>query len=173
MLKSKYQELAQHLKKTREVEQRYLHEGKELMQMIQKQQAEIEQGELFPTGIDNEVTRLRTELLKYSNELSACNERIYQLDFKLEGLNEEKRLLEKEFQRLPKKEEIDKKIKDYTQETEELKVDIAQRLHECRSLKEEHSTRTEQSTLISNELEKLESDEQKLKVKIHCCLYSV
>lgn len=167
MLKSKYQELVKHLKTTREVESKYIHEGKELMQLIQKQQANIEQGELFPTGTDNEVTRLRAELLKHSNELSACNERIYQLDFKLEGLNEEKRLLEKEFQRLPKKEEIDRKIKDYTQEIEELKVDIAQRLHECKSLKEEHSTRQGQATIISSELEKLENDEQKLKVLLY------
>ena len=134
------------------------------MQIIQKQQADIEQGELFPTGTDNEVSRLRSDLLKHSNELAACNERIYQLDFKLEGLNEEKRLLEKEFQRLPKKEEIDKKIKDYTQEIEELKLDIAQRSHECRSLKDEHHSRKENIVIIGNDVEKIEKEEQQLKV---------
>lgn len=102
-LKSKYQDLVHQLKITRETESKYLHEGKELMQLVQKQQSEIEQGELFPLGTDNEVSRLRADLLKHSNELSACNERIYQLDFNLEGLNEEKRLLEREIERLPKK----------------------------------------------------------------------
>jgi len=164
--KSKYQDLLQQLKLTRETESKCLHEGKELMQLVQKQQSDIEQGELFPAGVDNEANRLRADLLKSSNELAACNERIYQLDFNMNVLKEEKRLLENEFERLPKKEEIDKKIKDYTQEIEELRLDIAQRLHECKSLKDEQGTRNEQAELIHGDLEKLESDEQKLKDKL-------
>ena len=155
------------MKVTRDTESQYLHEGKELMQLVQKQQSEIEQGELFPAGVDNDVSRLRTDLLKYGNELAACNERIYQLDFNLDGLREEKRLLEKEFEKLPKKEEIDKKVKDYSQEIEELKLDIAQRLHECKTLKDERTSRQEQTGTIKNELEELEREEQQLKV----CLF--
>jgi len=169
-LKSKYQDLLKQLKVTRDTESQYLHEGKELMQLVQKQQSEIEQGELFPAGVDNDVSRLRTDLLKYGNELAACNERIYQLDYNLDGLREEKRLLEKEFEKLPKKEEIDKKVKDYSQEIEELKLDIAQRLHECKTLKDERTSRQEQTGTIKDELEELEREEQQLKdglVKIY------
>ena len=166
-LKSKYQDLLKQLKVTRETESIYLHEGKELLQLVQNQQSEIEQGELFPAGVDNDVSRLRIDLLKYGNELAACNERIYQLDFNLDGLREEKRLLEKEFEKCPKKEEVDKKVKDYTQEIEELKLDIAQRLHECKTLKDEKSSQQEQTGTIRNEIRELEREEKLLKV----CIY--
>ena len=168
-LKSKYQDLLKQLKFTRETESKYLHEGKELLQLVQKQESEIEQGELFPAGVDNDASRLRTDLLKYSNELAACNERIYQLDFTLDGLKEEKRLLEYEFEKLPKKEEVDKKVKDYTQEIDELKLDIAQRLHECKTLKDERSSRKEQTGTIRVELQELDREEQQLKVYSFLC----
>jgi len=163
-LKSKYQDLLQQLKLTRETESTFLHEGKELMQLVQKQQSEIEQGELFPAGVDNDVSRLRGDLLKHGNELAACNERIYQIEFNVEGLREEKRLLEKEIERLPKKEEIDKKVKEYAQEIEELKLDIAQRFHECKSLREEQTMRKEQAELIKKDIQVFEIEEQQLKV---------
>lgn len=134
------------------------------MQLVQNQQSEIEQGELFPAGIDNEVSRLRTDLLKYGNELAACNERIYQLDFNLNGLRQEKELLKTECEKFPKKEEIDKQVEIHTQEIEELNMDIAQRLHEYKTLKNEKSSREEQIAVIKNELDEFEKEEQRLKV---------
>ena len=153
------------LKNTRQVESKYLHKGKELMQIVLKQQAEIEQSELFPSGEDKDVHRLRAELLKHGNELSAGNERIYQLEFKLDGLSEEKRLLEKEFSRLPKKEEVEKQMKDYSQEIEDLKVEIAQRTHEGKNLKGEFVSQGEQVHALFKEVETLERNEQALKVR--------
>jgi len=169
-LKSKYQQLLDYLKVTREAESRYLVEGKELLQLTQKQYENIEEGELFPTGEDNSVNRLRTELLKHGNELAACNERIYQMEFNLDSLQEEKHLLEKEFQRLPKKEEIEKQKKDNSKDIEDLKLEVAQRVHEIKSLTDESLTRDEQFNGFLKELEQLEKEEQFLKeemVKIH------
>ena len=134
------------------------------MQAVLKQQAEIEQSNLFPSTEDKEVNRLRVELLKHGNELAAGNERIYQLEFKLDGLTEEKQLLEREFSRLPKKEEIDKHMKDCAQEIEDLKVEIAQRTHECKNLKDEFTSRNEQVSAFRQDFEELEREEQMLKV---------
>lgn len=162
--KAKYQELLDCLKQTRETESNYLLEGKELLQIAQKQQGDIEKGELFPSGEDNTVNRLRSELLKHGNELAACNERICQMEFNIESLREEKILLEKEFKRMPKKEEIEKKVKDYTKDIEDVKVEIAQRIHESKNLREECQTREEQYGNLLKELEQLEKEEQQLKV---------
>lgn len=134
------------------------------MQIVQKQRHDLERGEMFPSVEDNEVNRLRSVLLKHGNELTACNERLYQLDFKLEGLQEERRVVEKEFKKLPKKEEIEKQVKDNTQDVDDLKVEIAQRTHEIASLEEEGLSRQDQMEILSKEMEKLDMEEQLLKV---------
>ena len=163
-LKSKYQELCDLLRNTREVESHYLHKAKELMQVSQKQQTVIDQGELFPSGEDNEVNRLRVDLLKHGNELQACNERIYQFDYKMEGLKEEKDILQKELKRLPKKEEIDKKFKESKEEVEALKIEIAQRSLELKDLNEEISCQDDQTAKLTKGIESLDKEEQDLKV---------
>lgn len=143
-LKNKYQELLQLLRTTRETESEYLHQGKDHMQKLVQQRSLLEKGDLFPSGEDTEVNRLRVEYLKYQNKLAASDERLYQLTFKLDSLQEEKRLLTNEYVRIPKKEDIDKQIRDYTTEIDELKVDIAQRSHEGGSLQEELQARREE-----------------------------
>ena len=88
------------------------------------------------------------------------------MEFNIESLREEKILLEKEFNRMPKKEEIEKKAKDYTKDIEDVKVEIAQKVHESKNLREECQTREEQFGNLLKELEQLEKEEQQLKVCI-------
>lgn len=88
------------------------------------------------------------------------------MEFNIESLREEKILLEKEFNRMPKKEEIEKKAKDYTKDIEDVKVEIAQKIHESKNLREECQTREEQFGNLLKELEQLEKEEQQLKVCI-------
>lgn len=88
------------------------------------------------------------------------------MEFNIESLREEKILLEKEFNRMPKKEEIEKKTKDYTIDIEDVKVEIAQKIHESKNLREECQTREEQFGNLLKELEQLEKEEQQLKVCI-------
>lgn len=166
-LKSKYQLLNDQLRATREVESQYLHKAKELMQLSQKQRSTIDFGEAFPSGDDNDVNRLRIDLLKHGNELQATNERIYQLDYKLEALKEEKEILQKELKRLPKKEEIDKKLKDSKEEAEALKIEIAQRSLEMKDLNEEIGSQCEQTNKLSKSIEALDKEEQDLKVSFY------
>ena len=88
------------------------------------------------------------------------------MEFNIESLREEKILLEKEFNRMPKKEEIEKKAKDYTKDIEDVKVEIAQKIHESKNLREECQTREEQFGNLLKELEQLEKEEQQWKVCI-------
>ena len=163
-LKAKYQDLVEFLKTTREAEASLLYNAKSLIQDVQRQRLELEKGEAFPDVEDNEVKRLRSDWLKHSNEISASEDRLSQLNFKLDRLREEKRLLQREYDRMPKKEEIDKQLQDLETNSEELKIEIAQRIHEGNNLKEELTSRDQQIESLSKKIEKKEAEEQNLKV---------
>ena len=163
-MKAKYQDLLEFLKVTRESESTLLYHAKSLIQEAQRQRLEIEKGEAFPDVEDNEVKKLRIEWLKYLNDNTATEDRLYQLEFKTEGLKEEKRLLQREYERMPKKDEIDKQLKDLEINVDELRVEIAQRSHEGINLKEELATRQREIELLHKKIEKKENEEQNLKV---------
>ena len=163
-MKAKYQDLLEFLKTTRESESSLLHNAKSLIQEAQRQRLELEKGEAFPDIEDNEVKRLRSQWLKHNNEMSAADERMYQLEFKIENLKEEKRLLEREYSRRPKIEELDKQLKDLNTNIDDLKIEIAQRSHERNNLKDEMSVREHQIEVLLKNVEKKEVDQQNLKV---------
>ena len=169
-MKAKYQDMLEFLKVTRESESTLLHHAKSLIQEAQRQRLELEKGEAFPDVEDNEVRKLRIEWLKYTNDLAATEDRLYQLYFKTDSLREEKRLLEREYERMPKKDEIDKQLKDLEASVEELRIEIAQRSHEGNNLKDELVTREDQIEVFLKMAEKKENEEQNLKVHL---LYSL
>ncbi|EDO49671.1 predicted protein [Nematostella vectensis] len=152
-LKAKYTSLHERLKSTREQESSLLHNAKELHQEVQRQRAELEKGDNFPDGENNEVNKLRQELLKHHNELAQADERQYQLEFKLEGLKEEKMMLEREYGRMPKAGEIEKQLKEVNKSVEDLKIEIAQRTVETKSLREELENRQKLVDELHKEVE--------------------
>lgn len=176
-LKAKYTSLHEQLKTTRESESTLLHNAKDMHQEVQKQRAELEKGDNFPEGENNEVNKLRQELLKHHNELAQADERQYQLEFKLEGLKEEKMLLEKEYSRMPKPGEIEKQTKELQKAVEELKVEIAQRGIDIKDLREEVENREKQVGEIRREVENDMDEQQKLRVSYFgetaFCIYCI
>ena len=163
-LKAKYTSLHERLKATREQESSLLHKAKEMHQEVQRQRAELEKGDSFPDGDNTEVNKLRQELLKHHNELAQADERQYQLEFKLEGLREEKMMLEREYSRMPKPGEIEKQVKELQKSVEELKMEIAQRTIDAKSLKEEVENRETQVNALRKEVEEDLDEQQKLRV---------
>lgn len=169
-LKAKYTSLHERLKATREQESSLLHKAKEMHQEVQRQRAELEKGDSFPDGDNTEVNKLRQELLKHHNELAQADERQYQLEFKLEGLREEKMMLERDYARMPKPGEIEKQVKELQKSVEELKVEIAQRTIDCKSLKEEVENREVQVNALKKEVEGDLEEQQSLRdqlVQVH------
>lgn len=169
-LKAKYTSLHERLKATREQESSLLHKAKEMHQEVQRQRAELEKGDSFPDGDNTEVNKLRQELLKHHNELAQADERQYQLEFKLEGLREEKMMLERDYARMPKPGEIEKQVKELQKSVEELKVEIAQRTIDCKSLKEEVENREVQVNALKKEVEDDLEEQQNLRdqlVQVH------
>ena len=137
-------------------------------QEVQKQRLELEKGDSFPDGDNTEVNKLRQELLKHHNELAQADERQYQLEFKLEGLKEEKVMLEREYSRMPKAGEIEKQMKELKKSIEELKVETAQRTIDVKSLKEEVENREKQVNELCKEVEEDLDEQQKLRVSWDC-----
>lgn len=167
-LKAKYQDVVGLLKVTRESESTLLYYAKSLVQDVQRQRLELDKGEAFPDVEDNEVKRLRTDWLRHANEITATEDRVYQFRFRIEGMKEERRLLEREYRRMPKKEEVEKQLTDLNTIVEDLKVEIAQRGHEGNNLKDELLAREQHMEVLLKKIEKKEVDEQNLKVYYNC-----
>ncbi|XP_015758024.1 PREDICTED: coiled-coil domain-containing protein 146-like [Acropora digitifera] len=169
-LKAKYTSLHECLKSTREQESSLLHKAKDMHQEVQRQRSELEKGDSFPDGDNTDVNKLRQELLKHHNELAQADERQYLLEFKLEGLREEKVMLEREYSRMPKPGEMEKQSKELQKSIEELKVEIAQRTIDTKNLKEEVENREKQVNALHKEVEGDLEEQQKLKdqlVQVH------
>ena len=154
------------MQSTRESETLLLLKAKELLQHVQKQRSELEKADNFPEDEATEVSRLRQEFLKHSNELAQADERQYQLDFVLDGLKEERTMLEKEYSRMPKADEIEKEMKEINKFIEEMKVEVAKRTQECKSLKEELESRDDEVIQIQMECEKKLYEDQNLKEEL-------
>ncbi|XP_041460505.1 coiled-coil domain-containing protein 146-like [Lytechinus variegatus] len=162
-LKAKYTELHKTLGRTRESELGLLQAAKEATQVLEKQTVELEKADNFPDSSNTENSKLRAKLLKHNNEIDQAEERNYQYEFKIESLQEEKRMLEREYDRLPKKEEIEKRTKELNKNVDELRQEIGQRKLEAKNLKEELAMRNRQIDLELKELEGEVETQEKLK----------
>ena len=75
-------------------------------------------------------------------------------------------MLEKEYSRMPKADEIEKEMKEINKFIEEMKVEVAKRTQECKSLKEELESRDDEVIQIQMECEKKLYEDQNLKEEL-------
>ncbi|KAK2535582.1 Ccdc146 [Columba livia] len=101
-LKEKYTLLHKTVISLQESEIQLLQEAKHLSVELEQQQHELEKAEQFPEESSSEVSRIRQQLLSCQNEYNAIKEREYDVQFKMQCLQEEKRFLETEYERIPK-----------------------------------------------------------------------
>lgn len=165
-LKSKYTELHETLKRTRSNEGVLLQQAKTYTNELEVQRVELEKGDNFPESSNTEVSKLREQLLKYHNDMSQAEEKQYQLEYKIETLEEEKKIIEREYNRLPKQGEIEKKIKELQAGTEEMKKEIVQRQIEAKTLREDLDATQRQTAADKKEYEKLTDELEKLKADL-------
>ncbi|XP_050405069.2 coiled-coil domain-containing protein 146 [Patella vulgata] len=162
-LKSKYTELHDLLKVARTNESNLLQDAKEYNSVLEQNRIELEKGDNFPESENTEVTKLREQYLKYTNELAQTEERQYQMEYKIECLQEEKKLVEREYSRLPKQGEVEKKIKELQTACDDMRKEIAQRQNESKNLREDLDTANRQMVTEKKEYEKLNDEMEKLK----------
>ncbi|CAF3838730.1 unnamed protein product [Adineta steineri] len=132
LLKSRYIDLQNALAQSREAENRLRHEEHGYIAQIEKQKRVLEEGESFPDKITNEIQQRRKDLLKYTNDLACTEERLFDMDYKIKALEEDKRSLENEKARIPNQHEIDEKMKSLRQECDDLRRQIAQKKSEIK-----------------------------------------
>lgn len=132
-----------------------LENAKRFTEQIQQQQVRLQEADDFPNVFTTEVSKLREQLLKYQNEYTAVQEREYHTQYRLNSLTEEKSLVVKEFEKIPKPGEIEKKTKLLRESTEELRKEVIQKRLEIKNLREDVVSKQKQLMKEQKELEEL------------------
>ncbi|XP_063783058.1 coiled-coil domain-containing protein 146 isoform X4 [Pseudophryne corroboree] len=161
-LKAKYTVLYETLKSIQESEIQLLQDAKRFTYQLEQQQHELGKADQFPESSNTEVSRMRQQLLKYNNDLNAAEEREYHLQYKLDCLREEKKLLEREYERIPKVGELEKRSKLLKETSDELQKENTQRILEIKALKEDLASKEREIQREQKEVEnKLQQQELK------------
>uniref|UniRef100_A0A8C0H7M1 Uncharacterized protein n=1 Tax=Chelonoidis abingdonii TaxID=106734 RepID=A0A8C0H7M1_CHEAB len=169
-LKAKYTALHETVISLQESEMQLLQDAKRFTVEIEQQQQALEKADQFPEGFTSEVSRMRQQLLKYQNEYTAIKEREYELQYKLNSLQEDKRLLQREYERIPKQGETEKKMKVVKDNCEELRKETIQRRMEIKALKEDVTSKQRLMLREQKEVEELLEQQDDLKdelVRLH------
>ncbi|XP_045877014.1 coiled-coil domain-containing protein 146 [Meles meles] len=154
-LKAKYTLLHDTVVSTQESEIQLLEDAKRFTEQIQQQQLHLQQADDFPEAFTTEVSKMREQLLKYQNEYNAAKEREFHNQYRLNSLTEEKNLIIKEFEKIPKPGEMEKKMRLLRESTEELRKEIMQKKLEIKNLREDLASKQKQLLKEQKELEEL------------------
>ncbi|XP_018415938.1 PREDICTED: coiled-coil domain-containing protein 146 [Nanorana parkeri] len=153
-LKAKYTLLYETLKSIQESEIQLLQDAKRFTHQLEQQQHELQKADQFPEDSNTEVSRMRQQLFKYNNNLREAEDREYRLQYQLDWLQEEKTGLEREYERMPKSGELEKRAKLLKEASEELQKENSQRLLEIKTLKEDLALKEKEIQKEQKELEK-------------------
>ena len=96
----------------------------------------MQKADAFPDNLTNEVLKIRAQYLKYENDAACSEERLYDLEYKLHGLEEDKLILEREYARMPKPNELERQIKELKVQNLDLYREIQMRQEEIADLKQ-------------------------------------
>ncbi|XP_073891786.1 coiled-coil domain-containing protein 146 isoform X8 [Macaca fascicularis] len=140
---------------TQESEVQLLQNAKRFTEQVQQQQFHLQQADNFPEAFSTEVSKMREQLLKYQNEYNAVKEREFHNQYRLNSLKEEKIIIMKEFEKIPKPGEMEKKMKILRESTEELRKEIMQKKLEIKNLREDLASKQKQLLKEQKELEEL------------------
>ncbi|XP_070848662.1 coiled-coil domain-containing protein 146 [Chaetodon trifascialis] len=153
-LKSSYRLLHNTLKSSQDSEIQLLEEAKRCRAELERLQAEVERREEQSTSEEpeSEVNELRQQLLQAYNELKAAEDTEYETQHKLKSLWEEKQYLERENKIQPIPAELESRTKALLDTYEDLRIEVAQRQLEVRSLMEDVETHETQILKEQKEL---------------------
>ena len=152
-LKAKYSLIFDNLKDSRVRERESLEKAKKLTNDLEKQRLELDKAEVFPEGSNTEVAKLRNDLMTYQNELDLSADRQFQYDFQIENLKEERDMLTREYNRIPKSDEIDRQLKETSTAIDELRSEITQSRAKIKQIQDEVLSKNKQNDLDRKNLE--------------------
>ncbi|XP_068962646.1 coiled-coil domain-containing protein 146-like [Petaurus breviceps papuanus] len=165
-LKAKYTLLHDIVISTQESELQLLQDAKRFTLEIEQQQHHLENADKFPEGVSTEVSKMREQLLKYQNEYNAAKEREFHTQYRLKSLKEEKMLIQKEYEKIPKPGEMEKRMKILRESSEDLRKEIIQKKLEIKNLKEDLQYKQRLSLKDKKELDDLLEEEDNLKDEV-------
>ncbi|KAM8979241.1 coiled-coil domain-containing protein 146 isoform 3-T3 [Sarcophilus harrisii] len=151
---------------SQESELQLLQDAKKFTVDIEQLQQRLEIVQTFPVGKGSEVSKMREQLLKYQNEYNAAKEREFQTQYRLDSLKEEKMIVQREFEKIPKPGEMEKKLKQLKESSEELRKEVMQKKLEIKNLKEDLQYKQKQSLKDQKELDDLLEEEDNLKDEV-------
>ncbi|XP_071406180.1 coiled-coil domain-containing protein 146 [Pithys albifrons albifrons] len=148
-LKEQYTLLHKTVISLQESESQLLQEAKRLSAELE-QQRELEKAEQVPEESSSEASQIRQQLLSCQSEYNDIKGREYENQLKIECLQEEKRLLEEEYEKIPIEKKDDAKIKHLKENCDELCKEVIERKAEIDAMEEAVSSK-QQLILIDEE----------------------
>ncbi|KAH8875874.1 Coiled-coil domain-containing protein [Schistosoma japonicum] len=94
----------------------------------------LSKADSYPDGYNTKADKLREQLLNANNRLLQIGERNDELNYTIESLKDEKRMLQNEYSRIPKEEDIENSRKQLEKSINEVKIEISKRFGETRQL---------------------------------------
>ncbi|XP_030072255.1 coiled-coil domain-containing protein 146 [Microcaecilia unicolor] len=169
-LKAKYTLLHDTLKRIQDSEIQLLQDAKRFTIELEQQRRELQKADDFPAVVKTEGANLRKQLFKYQNEYAQAKEREHNMQYKLNRLQEEKEILEREYERIPNLAELEKKAKMLKDTCEDLRKESSQRKLEIKALKEDLEFKQKQVLKEQEELKIVLEEQNSLKdelVQLH------
>ncbi|NWU77499.1 CC146 protein, partial [Onychorhynchus coronatus] len=148
-----------------ESETQLLQEAKRLSVELE-QQHELEKAEQVPEDSSSEASQIRQQLLSCQSEYNAIKGREYENQLKIECLQEEKRLLEDEYEKIMKEKKDNKKIKQLKENCDELCKEVDERKAEIHAIEEAVSSKQKLILVDEEETEKLLDMQTNLKSEL-------
>ncbi|KAM6301719.1 coiled-coil domain-containing protein 146 [Podargus strigoides] len=162
-LKEKYTLLHKTVISLQESEIQLLQKAKRLSIELEQQRYKLEEAEELPEDSSSEVSQIRRQLLSCQNEYSAIKEKECEIQFKMDCLQEEKRLLKNEYERIPEQRQANEKIKQLKENYDELCKEVNQRKAEINAIKEDVSSKQKLMLIDKKEVEDLLEKQANLK----------
>ncbi|XP_039239457.1 coiled-coil domain-containing protein 146 isoform X3 [Pipra filicauda] len=164
-LKEQYTLLHKTVISLQESETQLLQEAKRLSEELE-QQHELEKPEQVPEESSSEASQIRQQLLSCQSEYDAIKAREYENQLKIECLQEEKRLLENEYEKISEKKKDDEKIKQLKENCDELCKEVDERKAEIDAIEEAVSSKQKLILVDEEETEKLLDMQTNLKSEL-------
>ncbi|CAI2728756.1 unnamed protein product [Schistosoma spindalis] len=133
-MKHRFFKLSGLLSKIRDNEFNLLQLSKKMSTQLDSLNESLSKADNYPEGYNTKADKLREQLLNANNRLLQIEERNDELNYTIESLKDEKRMLQNEYNRVPKEEDIINLRKQLEKSVSEVKSEINKRSGETRQL---------------------------------------
>ncbi|CAH8565305.1 unnamed protein product [Schistosoma rodhaini] len=133
-MKHRFFKLSGLLSKIRDNEFNLIQLSKKMSIQLDSLNESLSKADNYPEGYNTKADKLREQLLNANNRLLQIEERNEELNYTIESLKDEKRMLENEYNRMPKEEDVINQRKQLEKSVSEVKSEINKRSGETRQL---------------------------------------